>query len=57
MSMTSTVRVANTAALDFRTVDGEQWPHICHPMLKIRVFEEHVNGRYRTRQRPGLAHR
>lgn len=41
---------------DFSVVDREQWPHMYQQMLKIRVFEEHVNELYQTRQMPGLAH-
>ncbi len=38
------------------TVDREQWLHMYEQMLKIRVFEEHVNILYTTAKMPGLAH-
>src|SRR5438874_2937437 len=34
----------------------EQWLHMYEQMLKIRVFEEHVNELYTTGKMPGLAH-
>ncbi len=37
-------------------VDREQWLHMYEQMLKIRVFEEHVNMLYTTAKMPGLAH-
>ncbi|MBE7469351.1 MAG: thiamine pyrophosphate-dependent dehydrogenase E1 component subunit alpha [Anaerolineales bacterium] len=43
-------------ALDYRAVDREQWLHIYQQMLKIRVFEEHVNELYTSAKMPGLAH-
>src|SRR5215470_1517493 len=33
-----------------------QWLHMYEQMLKIRVFEEHVNELYTTGKMPGLAH-
>src|SRR2546425_1032346 len=36
--------------------DREQWLHMYEQMLKIRVFEEHVNELYTTGKMPGLAH-
>jgi pyruvate dehydrogenase E1 component alpha subunit len=42
---------------DYKTIDREQWIHMYKEMLKIRVFEGHVNELYITRQMPGLAHR
>lgn len=41
---------------DASTVDREQWLHMYEQMLKIRVFEEHVNILYTTAKMPGLAH-
>jgi TPP-dependent pyruvate/acetoin dehydrogenase alpha subunit len=38
------------------TVDREQWLHMYEQMLKIRIFEEHVNILYTTAKMPGLAH-
>src|SRR5690242_21691820 len=32
------------------------WLHMYEQMLKIRVFEEHVNELYRGAKMPGLAH-
>lgn len=43
-------------AVDYRAVDREQWLHIYQQMLKIRVFEEHVNELYTSAKMPGLAH-
>lgn len=34
----------------------EQWLHMYEQMLKIRVFEEHVNVLYLSAKMPGLAH-
>lgn len=34
----------------------EEWLHMYEQMLKIRVFEEHVNDLYTTAKMPGLAH-
>src|SRR5258707_1369544 len=34
----------------------DQWLHIYEQMLKIRIFEEHVNDLYRSAKMPGLAH-
>src|SRR5579864_2381256 len=34
----------------------EQWLHVYEQMLKIRIFEEHVNDLYRSAKMPGLAH-
>src|SRR5574341_2364748 len=58
--MTSMARTTQTtnklAGPDFGVVDREQWPHMYQQMLKIRVFEEHVNDLYQSRRMPGLAH-
>jgi acetoin:2,6-dichlorophenolindophenol oxidoreductase subunit alpha len=37
-------------------VKQEQWLHMYEQMLKIRVFEEHVNELYTGAKMPGLAH-
>src|SRR5574341_2606489 len=56
-SMARATQTTNKLAdLDFSIVDREQWPHMYQQMLKIRVFEEHVNDLYQTRRMPGLAH-
>src|SRR6202790_3827530 len=34
----------------------EQWLHMYEQMLKIRIFEEHVNALYTSAKMPGLAH-
>ncbi len=34
----------------------EQWLHMYEQMLKIRIFEEHVNDLYKSAKMPGLAH-
>ena len=38
------------------TDQGKQWLHMYEQMLKIRVFEEHVNVLYLSAKMPGLAH-
>ncbi|RMF82634.1 MAG: thiamine pyrophosphate-dependent dehydrogenase E1 component subunit alpha [Chloroflexi bacterium] len=43
-------------APDISSVDVEQWLHMYEQMVKIRVFEEHVNDLYRSAKMPGLAH-
>ena len=35
---------------------SKQWLHMYEQMLKIRVFEEHVNALYLSAKMPGLAH-
>ncbi|HZR44449.1 MAG TPA: thiamine pyrophosphate-dependent enzyme, partial [Ktedonobacteraceae bacterium] len=37
-------------------LDKQRWLHMYEQMLKIRVFEEHVNELYTTAKMPGLAH-
>ncbi len=54
--MAQTVNPPAQAQPDYSLVDREQWPHMYQQMLKIRVFEEHVNELYQARQMPGLAH-
>ncbi|HJT55264.1 MAG TPA: hypothetical protein VJ761_02125, partial [Ktedonobacteraceae bacterium] len=38
------------------TLSQEQWLHMYEQMLKIRIFEEHVNELYKSAKMPGLAH-
>ncbi|HCI78076.1 MAG TPA: ABC transporter substrate-binding protein [Ktedonobacter sp.] len=38
------------------TVERKDWLHMYEQMLKIRLFEEHVNQLYLTARMPGLAH-
>ncbi len=38
------------------TLERERWLHAYVQMLKIRVFEEHVNELYTSAKMPGLAH-
>lgn len=38
------------------TTDHKRWLHMYEQMLKIRVFEEHVNELYTSARMPGLAH-
>ena len=47
-----------SSSQDAGTAPGkrEQWLHMYEQMLKIRVFEEHVNELYTTGKMPGLAH-
>jgi len=45
-----------TEALDYSSVDREHWLHMYQQMLKIRIFEEHVNQLYLSAKMPGLAH-
>jgi acetoin:2,6-dichlorophenolindophenol oxidoreductase subunit alpha len=40
----------------YNDVDVEQWLHVYEQMLKIRIFEEHVNELYTSAKMPGLAH-
>jgi TPP-dependent pyruvate/acetoin dehydrogenase alpha subunit len=42
--------------LDYTSVDREHWLHMYQQMLKIRIFEEHVNQLYLSAKMPGLAH-
>lgn len=45
-----------TDALDFASVDREQWLHMYEQMNKIRAFEENANELYLSRKMPGLTH-
>lgn len=54
--MENTAGEPKLSAPDFSIVDREHWPHMYQQMLKIRVFEEHVNDLYQSRRMPGLAH-
>jgi pyruvate dehydrogenase E1 component alpha subunit len=54
--MENTIREPKITTPNFSIVDREQWPHMYQQMLKIRVFEEHVNDLYQSRRMPGLAH-
>lgn len=36
--------------------ERQKWLHMYHEMLKIRIFEEHVNQLYLGAKMPGLAH-
>src|SRR5438445_5505457 len=47
-----------SSSQDAGTAPGksEQWLHMYEQMLKIRVFEAHVNTLYTTGKMPGLAH-
>src|SRR3989441_3943482 len=36
--------------------ERERWLHMYEQMLKIRIFEEHVNQLYTSARMPGLAH-
>jgi len=56
MASVRSARRKKTETLDFSKLDREQWPHMYQQMLRIRVFEEHVNELYQTRRMPGLAH-
>jgi TPP-dependent pyruvate/acetoin dehydrogenase alpha subunit len=47
---------ASSAYAEALTVDQDQWIHMYEQMLKIRIFEEHVNILYTTAKMPGLAH-
>jgi len=44
------------AATNTSSDDVQRWLHMYEQMVKIRVFEEHVNELYRSAQMPGLAH-
>jgi acetoin:2,6-dichlorophenolindophenol oxidoreductase subunit alpha len=47
-----------SSLVDERSTVGsrDQWLHIYEQMLKIRIFEEHVNDLYKSARMPGLAH-
>ncbi len=51
---------ANVGALkpgrDQSLTDAQRWLHTYEQMLKIRIFEEHVNELYTSAKMPGLAH-
>ena len=49
MSSTAESKTASAAALD-------QWPRAYRNMVRIRIFEEHVNDLYTRALMPGLAH-
>jgi pyruvate dehydrogenase E1 component alpha subunit len=51
---TKSKQAEQDAALE--AVDAEQWLHMYQQMLKIRVFEDHVNELYLSAKMPGLAH-
>lgn len=42
--------------VDYKEIDPEQWLHMYEQMLRIRIFENHVNELYTTAKMPGLAH-
>jgi len=54
MAQTTTDRAR--AEVEAPAVDSEQWLHMYEQMLKIRVFETHVNDLYTSAKMPGLAH-
>jgi acetoin:2,6-dichlorophenolindophenol oxidoreductase subunit alpha len=56
MARTTSSQKIKSDALDLAHIDREQWPHMYQQMLKIRIFEDHVNDLYQTRRMPGLAH-
>jgi pyruvate dehydrogenase E1 component alpha subunit len=45
-----------TEGVPIGSIDLEEWLHMYQQMMKIRVFEEHVNELYITAKMPGLAH-
>src|SRR5712672_2191505 len=53
--MTQSKKAKSTAAKTAVARD-ERWLHFYRQMLKIRLFEEHVNQLYLTAKMPGLAH-
>ena len=50
--------VDGTHPLDSQAIASEhaQWLSMYEQMIKIRIFEEHVNGLYLSAKMPGLAH-
>jgi TPP-dependent pyruvate/acetoin dehydrogenase alpha subunit len=52
----TTQRKSKPDTFDISSVDREHWLHMYQQMLKIRVFEEHVNQLYLSAKMPGLAH-
>ena len=57
-SDTSRPGSVESSVVDERSMVGsrDQWLHIYEQMLKIRIFEEHVNDLYKSAKMPGLAH-
>src|SRR5213596_2483625 len=47
---------APTAGAQLLATEQVRWLSIYEQMLKIRIFEEHVNGLYKSAKMPGLAH-
>lgn len=52
-SSSAGVQNAETTQTD---VGREQWLHMYEQMIKIRIFEQHVNELYTSAKMPGLAH-
>src|SRR5437667_4468080 len=46
----------NQTSASSRDTEQAQWLSMYEQMLKIRIFEEHVNGLYLSAKMPGLAH-
>ena len=55
MLQSETSQTSNAEAF-ISTVEQKDWLHMYEQMLKIRLFEEHVNQLYLTARMPGLAH-
>jgi pyruvate dehydrogenase E1 component alpha subunit len=53
---TNEISAAQSASVDFKAVDREQWLQMYQQMMKIRLFEEQTNELYTSARMPGLAH-
>lgn len=53
---TSKSTESNDAGVSSRNTEQTRWLSMYEQMLKIRIFEEHVNQLYTTAKMPGLAH-
>jgi pyruvate dehydrogenase E1 component alpha subunit len=47
---------ATVQAADFPKLSTDRWMHVYRQMVRIRLFEEHVNELYKAAIMPGLAH-
>src|SRR5450759_3627871 len=53
---TSKPTESNDAGVSGKDTEQTRWLSMYEQMLKIRIFEEHVNQLYTTAKMPGLAH-
>lgn len=50
------MNTATVQAADFPKLSTDRWMHVYRQMVRIRLFEEHVNELYKAAIMPGLAH-